>query len=100
MVNTFDYAVNRPESLGFARMSLHEAPPSADGNPLGLGGSETERETALLNGSNNEEGQSDKEEDNRSEVRVGEESGLGGKLSCSLHGLDVHCVESYGWAGS
>lgn len=39
IMNTVDSAVDRSESSGLARMSLHESPPTANGNPFGLRGS-------------------------------------------------------------
>jgi hypothetical protein len=53
---------------------MHDASPTANGSPLGLGGSETEKESALLDGYVNEKGQSNKKEDNELEVRMGEAS--------------------------
>lgn len=97
-MNAVDSVFNRSESLSLARMSMHEASPY----PVSTldqeqGGSETEKESALLDGSVNEEGQLNKEEDNGLEVRVDQESGSGGKVSCSLDGLDVHCAKL--WTG-
>lgn len=97
-MNVVDSVVDRCESSGLARTSMNEASPTADGNPLGLGGSETKKEPALLDGSVNEGGQSNKEKDNRLGVRVGEASDSGGKISCSLKVLDIHlCIKA--WTG-
>lgn len=87
--NAVDSVFDWSKSLSLARTSMHAATPTANGNPLGLGGFETEKESALLDGFVNEKDQSNKKEDNGLEVRMGEAS--------VVWTLDIYCAKV--WTG-
>ena len=91
-MNAVDSVFDWSKSLSLARMSMHDASSTANGNPLGLGGSKMEKESDLLDGYVNEKGQSNKKDNNGLELRMGE-------VSVVWMGL-ISIVQRYGRAGS